>query len=101
MYSPVNINATLHCEVNHSSIRWIVGNERYVFEIGDHRHLLHSRGIFQNGTITSSLTNRTVSNLIVFGDVTVNNSTRICCQVIARRNIEENCTTLVIYGKMR
>ena len=101
MYSPVSVNATLHCEVNHTSLRWIVGNERYAFEVEDHRHILHSRGIFQYGTITSSLSNRTVSNLIVFGDVTENNSTRICCQVIVRRSIEESCTTTIIYGKIK
>ena len=76
-----------------------MGNERYAFEIEDHRHLLYSRGIFQSGTVTSS-SNITVSNLIVFGSATTNNNTRICCQVFVRTSSEENCTTLVIYGKI-
>lgn len=92
VYSPVDVNATLHCEVNHVRLTWLVGDKRYVFEVEDHRNLLHSRGIFQFGTMLS-FNNTTVSNLILLGDVAINNNTRICCQATG----EESCTTLVIY----
>ena len=100
VYSPVNTNATLHCEVNQTRLTWLttVGDNPYVFEIEGHRNFLHSRGIFQYGQMTSS-DGVTVSILVVFGDV-INNNTRVCCQAFVGTSMEENCTTLFIYGKL-
>ena len=98
MYSPVNVNATLHCEVNYTRVKWIVG--RYLYEDMDHRNLLNSRGIFQYDHNRTSSSGVTVSNLIVFGDDAENNNTIICCQVFVGATMEENCTTLIIYGKV-
>ena len=88
--------------MNRTKLKWTVGvgNEQYVFADEDHRNVLHSRRIFQSGTVTSD-SGVTVSNLIVFGNATTNNNTRICCQVFVGTSSEENCTTLVIYGKVK
>ena len=103
VYSPLNTNATFHCEVNQTRPTWLatIGGKQYVFEIEGHRNFLHSRGIFQYmyGQNMMSSTGAAVSILIVFGDV-INNNTRVCCEPFVGTSMEENCTTLVIYGKL-
>ena len=59
---------------------------------------LHSRGIFQSVPIVPS-DGVTSSTVIVFGSRELNNNTRICCQTFVNK-LEENCTTLIVYGKV-
>ena len=100
VYFPIDTNATLHCEVNQTSPLWLIttGDTQYVLQVEEHRNILRSRGIFQVRGMTS-LVGVTVSSLIVFGDV-INNNTKVCCQAFVGTNMEENCTTLTIYGKL-
>ena len=99
VYSPVEVNATLYCAVNDTYLVWEV--DRLNFDTAFKRDTLHSRGIFQNGltTLTNSVT---ASYVIVFGNVQMNNNSRICCQSLSlvRQELRESCTTLIIYGMM-
>ena len=97
VYFPSDTNVTLHCKVNQTNPLWFIGKTRYTFEIEAHRNILNSRGIFQYGQ-NMSLNGVTVSHLIVFGDVT-NNDTGVCCQAIVGTTEEENCTILMTYGR--
>ena len=96
VYSPVDVNATLHCAVNNTYMSWII--DQLSFEINDNSYrgrLIKSRGIFQSksrfGTITES-------SLTVDGDINVNNGTLICCQSLEEEEPVQYCTTLIIYG---
>ena len=96
VYSPVNVNATLHCAVNNTFLVWVV--DGLAFDSPVQRPHLNSRGIFQSGpTIQSD--GVTSSSVIVFGSRELNNNTRICCQLFVDE-LKENCTTLIIYGKV-
>ena len=98
VYSPVNVNATLHCAVNNTNLAWEVdGLELNSLVQGPQ---LNSRGIFQSGPTTSS-DGVTSSSVIVtlFGSKELNNNTRICCQSFVNE-LNENCTTLIVYGKV-
>ena len=100
MYSPVDVNVTLHCAVTSMDLLWEVGGLSFYAPF--HRRRLHSRGIFQTEAVTSS-TGVTTSNVTVFGNMDENNSSRTCCQ--SQRDsvseIEQECTTLIIYGKKK
>ena len=39
------------------------------------------------------------ASVIVFGSRELNNNTRICCQTFVNE-LKENCTTLIVYGKV-
>ena len=97
VYSPVNVNATLHCAVNNTIL------EREVDGLAlDHPVQglqLHSRGIFQSGPIVPSDCVIS-SSVIVFGNKELNNNTRICCQSFVNE-LNENCTTLILYGRVK
>ena len=97
VYSPVDVNATLHCSVNNTHVSWDV--EMLNFDNTGDRLRLHSRGIFQTEPVTSSA-GVTTSSVTVLGRVPVNNNSRICCQsVVDDREIHVNCTVLIFYGK--
>ena len=97
VYSPVEVNATIHCSVNNTMLAWEVDGLNFDNEFK--RNELHSRGIFKNEPILSS-NGVTASNLTVFGDIDMNSNTRVCCEslVRGRKSIRQNCTTLIIYG---
>ena len=76
VYSPLNVNATLHCAVNNTNLAWEV--DGLALDSNVQRLQLNSRGIFQSGPIVPS-DGVTSSSVIVFGSRELNN-TRICCQ---------------------
>ena len=94
VYSPVNVNAALHCTVNNTNLAWEVDGLAFGSDV--QRPQLHLRGIFQSGPIVSS-DGVTSSSVIVlnFGSREL---TRICCQSFVNE-LKENCTTLIVYGK--
>ena len=97
VYSPVNVNATLHCAVNNTNLAWEVDGLSLDSPVrGPH---LNSRGIFQSGPTTPS-DGVTSSSVTVFGSSELNNNTRICCQTFVNR-LKENCTTLILYGRAK
>ena len=97
VYSPVDVNATYHCAVNNTHILWVVNT--LAFDSPTHRRTLHSRQIFQVEAVTSS-DGITRSSVTVFGNLAVNNNSRICCQSQLEDNeFVTNCTTLILYGK--
>ena len=97
VYSPVNVNITLHCAViNTLSLVWEV--DGLALDSQGQRQVLQSRRIFQNGPIDTSGVRK--SNVTVFGDSELNNNIRICCQSLINLNIEETCVTLILYGKI-
>ena len=94
VYTPVEINATIHCAVNSTFLYWIV--DEFNFDIEHTRAVLHSRGIFQ--TTNTSSDGVTTSHVIVFGNTEMNNNTRLCCRSLMELDLEEACTHLIIYG---
>ena len=99
VYSPVDVNATLHCAVKNTNLAWVV--DGLVLDSPVQRPQLNSRGIilFQSGPIISS-DGVTSSSVIVLGSRELNNNTRICCQSFVNE-LKENCTTLIIYGRVK
>ena len=96
VYSPVGVNATLHCVVNNTNLSWLVA--RLNFNVAQERGSLHSRWIFQTPSIRiEGITELTVT---VFGDES-NNNTEVCCRFFETSTAELNeaCTTIVIYCK--
>ena len=96
VYSPVNVNATLHCAVNNTILEWDVDGLTLDSDVWGPQ--LNARGIFQSGPIISS-DGVTSSSVIVFGSRELNNNTKICCQSFVNE-LKENCTTLIVYGKV-
>ena len=97
VYSPVNMNITLHCAVNHtSSLLWDV--DGLALDSEGLRPVLQSRRIFQNGQTDTSGVRE--SSVTVFGDPELNNNIRICCQSVINSKIEKTCVTLILYGKI-
>ena len=97
VYSPVNVNATLHCAVNNTNLAWDV--DGLSLDSPAQGPQLNSKGIFQSGPIISS-DGVTSSSVIVFGSrELLNNNTRICCQSF-ENELKETCTTLIVYGKV-
>ena len=92
VYSPVDANATLHCIVNKSTLLWGIGEESY----SELEPELTLRGIFFE--ISRRFARVKESNIIIMGNIDVNNDTRICCQLLDGRELRESCTTLIIYG---
>ena len=95
-YSPVNVNATLHCAVNNTNLEWEV--DGLAFDSDVQRSQLNSKGISQRGPIVSP-GGVISSSVIVFGSIESNNNSRICCQIFVNE-LKENCITLVVYGKV-
>ena len=95
VYSPVGANATLQCAVNNTILTWVV--DGLSLDNPVHKPVLNSRGILQSEA-TTSMDGTTASSLIVLSNRKLNNA-RICCHFFANE-LKENCTTLVIYGKV-
>ena len=94
MYSPINVNAMLHCVVNSSELEWDIDGYRFVSSFG--RRHLHSRQIFEGPSTTlGSIIN---SSVIIFGDIMKNNGSMICCEALLRENPTMACTVLIVYG---
>ena len=100
VYSPVDVNVTLHCAVTSTELLWEVDD--LSFDTTFHKRRLHSRGIFRTEAVTSS-EGVTTSNVTVFGNLAENNNSRICChsQRDSVSDIEQECTILIIYGKKK
>ena len=94
VYSPVGVNATLHCAVNSTILTWFIDGT-LTFDSLAQKLELHSRGIYQSGP-TTSMDGITVSDVTVYGN-SENNNRRICCQSFVN-GLKENCTTVIIYG---
>ena len=93
-YSPVGVNATLECKVrNNDLLTWEVDNLRF----GSESTILNERGVFQSEQTASS--EGLSSVLLVHGNMTENNGSKICCLTLVRKSIADICTTLIIYGK--
>ena len=97
VYSPVNVNATLHCAVNNTNLAWEVAGLYLDHPVQELQ--LSLRGIFQSGPTVPS-DGVTSSNVIVFGSRELNNNTRICCWTFVNE-LKENCTTLIVYGRVK
>ena len=97
VYSPVEVNATIHCAVNNTYLGWEVDD--LILDSELHRPVFRSREIFQDGPVTSS-DGVTTSNVKVFGNIERNNNIRICCQSVVKNELNERCTLLIIYGKV-
>ena len=97
VYSPVDVNATFHCAVNNNNILWVVN--MLAFDSPTHRRIPHSRQIFQTEPVTSS-DGVMRSSVTVFGNLAVNNNSKICCQSQLENNeFVAQCTTLILYGR--
>ena len=97
VYSPVDVNATLHCVVNGSELdlEWEI--DGFTFTSPLQRSQLHPRQIFQGSTMT--LGSIKSSSMIIFGDIVENNGSRICCLAMAYgQDLVEACTVLIVYG---
>ena len=44
VYSPIGVNATLHCAVNSTNLLWVIDMRN--FDVNIERDSLHSRGIY-------------------------------------------------------
>ena len=82
------------CAVNNTNLVWNVDGLASDSEVA--RPVFHSRRIFQSTTIASERIMNSI--LIVFGDVELNNNSRICCQSLVGFKLRDACTTLIIYG---
>ena len=91
VYSPVNVNTTLHCAVNNTNLGWEIDGLTLDSDVQGLQ--LNSRGIFQIGPIVSS-DGVTLSSVIVL-NFSSRELTRICCQSFVN-GLKENCTTLIV-----
>ena len=97
VYSPVEVNATIHCAVNNTNLGWEVDD--LILDSELHRLVFQSRGILHDGPVTYS-DRVTTSNVTVFGNIERNNNIRICCLSVVKNELNESCTVLIIYGKV-
>ena len=97
VYSPIDVNATIHCVVNHTNVLlWTI--DGLGLESENLRPLLNSRGIFQTGiTNSSGIVESTVTML---GHREVNHNITICCLSVVNTKLEKSCTTLLLYGNL-
>ena len=79
VYSPVNVNATLHCVVNNTNLEWDADGLAFVSDV--QRAQLNFRGIFESGPTISS-DGVTSSSVIVFGSRELNNNTRYAVRLL-------------------
>lgn len=94
MYSPIDMNTTSHCVVNSSELEWDIDDLRFVSSF--QRRQLHSRQIFEGPTTTlGGIIN---SSVIIFGNITRNNDTIICCVALLGQDPIVSCTVLIVYG---
>ena len=91
VYSPVNVNATIHCTVNNTNLVWEV--DGLALDSNVQGPQLHARGLFQSET--TSLDGVAESSVIVFGNQELNNNTKICCQSFVNGR-KEKCATRMV-----
>ena len=91
VYSPIGVNATLHCAVYVSHLVWTVND----FNFAEFGPLLDSRGIFQSKMAFNGILS---SNITIAGYDDTNNNTRVCCRSLVEAQLNQFCTTLIIYG---
>ena len=97
VYSPVDVNATVHCVVNHTNVLlWTI--DVFSLESENLRPVLNSRGIFQIGITNSS--GIVESTVTVLGNREVNNNITICCLSVVNTKVEKSCTILLLYGNL-
>ena len=94
VYSPIDVNTTLHCVVNSSELEWEINGSN--FKSSFRRQQLNLRHIYEGPEQTSGDTT-TYSSVIIFGNIR-NNGTMICCQVFQRQDLIQACTVLFVYG---
>ena len=94
-YSPVGQNATLECRVSNDHLLWEVDNLRFQ---GSQSTVLNERGIYQSESDMVASSEGLASVLVVFGNTTENNRSKVCCLSPERKGLVENCTTLILYG---
>ena len=92
-YSPVGVNATLECTVSSNDLSWEIDKLRFE----SYNSILNERGIFQSEQTASS--EGLSSVLLVLGNITENNGSKVCCETLVRRSLVDICTTLIFYGK--
>ena len=97
VYSPIEVNVTLQCIVNNTHLEWYIDMLTFASEI--QRSKLESRKIFQFAPVTSA-DGLTMSTVIAFGSLTLNNHSRVCCQTLILTVVKEVCTTLIVYGEL-
>ena len=95
IYSPVGMNATLECRVSINYLSWEV--DGFHFEI--YSAILNERGIYQPQSEQIASSEGLSSILLVLGDITENNGTKVCCETLVRRSLADICTTLIFYGR--
>ena len=90
VYSPIHVNATLHCVLDGPFLLWLVDGLNFVSR--NEKAMLNLREIFE--ITESSSKSLTSSTLTVYGDIQRNNNISICCET----REDSSCTTLIIYG---
>ena len=93
VYSPVDVNATIHCAVNNTNLFWIIDDLN--FDVNFDRNSLHSRQIFRRPSTSEGTMESVVT---VFGNMVTNNDIQICCRSFLGSKRQQACTTLIIYG---
>ena len=91
------MNATLECTVSSNGQRLSWKVDDFHFEI--YSTLLNEKGIYQLQSEQTASSKGLSSVLLVIGNITENNDTKVCCEVLVRRSLADICTTLIIYGK--
>ena len=94
-YSPVGQNASLECRVSNDDLLWEVDELRF----GSHSTRLNERGIYQSANDIVASSQGLISILVVFGNITENNGSKVCCLSLVGRDVLLSCTTLILYGK--
>ena len=93
VYSPVDVNTTLHCAVNNTNLLWRINEESFTGS-GPVR-----RGIFIR--TLEPILGKTASLMVVVGNniiETNNDNISICCLSLEGITVRNACTTLIIYG---
>ena len=94
VYSPIDVNTTLHCVVNSAELEWEIDGLNFKSSINT--HWLNVDRIYEGATTTSESGDTTYSSVIIFGDT--NNGTMICCQVLQGLHVMKAYTVLIVYG---
>ena len=83
--------------MNNTNLLWVI--DMLLLDNSLYRRILNTRQIFQSEQFTSL--EGVTRGVTVFDSLMVNNNTRICCQSLLDNNeINENCTTLILYGRL-
>ena len=100
VYSPVNVDVTIHCAVNSATLTWGIDQDLVFDEIG--RVILQQRGIqqYRDNTTREGVT---ASTVVITGNKEINNQTHVCCRTLVMSDDISTqvmmCTTVILYGK--